>query len=136
MALEATINSNKLMKYGDKIGATVSGACAVHCAIAPLALTLAPLMGINVIFGESFESFLILTSFALASLTIGFSLVKKHRKFLPLLIFLLGAALVSLAQLGLTTLPEPALMTLGGLSIMLSHFVNLRFCKSCKTCSH
>lgn len=120
----------------DKIGATISSACAVHCAFAPLLITLGPLLGISFLFDKRIETALILTTFGLASLSLGWGFVKKHQEFLPLGLLSLGIALISIAQFGLLELPEPALMALGGLSITVSHLVNAKLCKSCHSCSH
>lgn len=120
----------------DKLGATISGACAAHCALAPLLITLAPLLGISFILDKRFETAMILVAVGLASLSIGWGFVKKHRRFLPLGVFLLGLALIAIAQFGFFALPEPAFMALGGLSIAASHLVNARLCKHCDDCSH
>lgn len=120
----------------DKVGIALSSACAVHCAAAPILITLAPLVGLGAIVDHKYESVLILITFGLASLSVGWGFVKTHRQFLPLGILLLGIALISLAELSLIDFPSPALMALGGLSIAVSHFINARLCKTCHDCDH
>lgn len=123
----------------DRIGTMVATVCSVHCALAPVLITLAPLLGLGFLFNESFETTLILMSFGLAFLSLIWGFYKKHRKFLPFFILMLGTVLISLSRFGFVAdmmLPEPLLMGLGGLSIAISHRINLKLCKLCETCEH
>ena len=121
----------------DRVGAAVSFICSIHCALAPVFITVAPLIGLGFIFEETTETILIMVSFGLAFLSLFWGL-KKHQEFLPLFILLLGSVLISLARMDFTPenlLPEPLLMGLGGLSIATSHIINLRLCRSCHDCN-
>lgn len=120
----------------DKLGATISGACAVHCAITPLLITLGPLLGLSFLTDRRFETAIILLALGLASISLAWGFAKKHRQFLPLGIMLFGIAAISIAQFELLEFPEPALMAFGGLSIAVSHIVNARLCEGCNDCNH
>jgi hypothetical protein len=118
----------------DKFGMTVSSICAAHCALAPILITVAPLIGLGFIFDEKFETIIILVSLGLAFLSLVWGFYKSHRKFEALYLLLLGACFIYLSRLESITLPEPLLMALGGLSIAASHFINMKLCNHCNTC--
>ena len=66
----------------DKLGIAISSICAVHCAVAPILITLAPLIGLGFIFEEKFETTIILVSLGLAFLSLVWGFYKDHKKFL------------------------------------------------------
>lgn len=128
----------KAQKYLDKVGMALSSVCAVHCALAPVLITIAPLIGLGFLFEERFETIFILCTFGMAFLSLVWGFYKSHRSFEPFYILLLGIALVTISRMDSVTnyLPEPFLMFLAGLSIACSHLINLRLCKHCDTCEH
>ena len=118
----------------DKLGMAISSVCAVHCALAPILITVAPLVGLGFIFDEKFETIIILVSLGLAFLSLVWGFYKEHRKFEPLYLLLLGACFIYLSRLETIALPEPLLMFCGGLSIAASHFINMKLCNHCHSC--
>ena len=70
----------------DRLGACVSFACAIHCAVLPFAATVLPLLGIGFLADKRVERTVLLVSLALASSSIcwGFRI---HRKRSLLLLF-------------------------------------------------
>lgn len=128
----------KTQKLIDKLGVTLSSICAVHCALAPLLITIAPLIGLGFIFEEKFETVFILCTCGMAFLSTVWGFYKSHRSFEPFYILLLGLALVVISRMDSVTsyLPEPFLMFLAGLSIACSHLINLKLCKHCEVCEH
>ncbi len=114
---------------------SASTLCAIHCALTPLLITLAPLVGLGFLFEERFETIFIMVTVGLAFLSIAWGFMKKHRSFEPFYLLLLGASLLYLAHHLEHThhpisdyLPHPILMAAGGLSIATSHFFNLKLC--------
>jgi hypothetical protein len=122
----------------DKIGMAASSICAIHCALAPLLITIAPLIGLGFIFEEKFETIFILSSLGIAFLSIVWGFYKSHRKFEPFYLLLLGTSFIIISRMEtpLSFLPEPFLMFCGGLSIAVSHYINLKLCNHCETCEH
>lgn len=118
----------------DKLGMAVSSVCAVHCALAPILITVAPLIGLGFIFEEKFETTVIMVSLGLAFLSLVWGFYKDHRKFEPLYLLLLGSCFIYLSRLESVALPEPLLMACGGLSIAASHFINMKLCNHCDGC--
>lgn len=99
-------------------------ACAVHCALMPLALSLLPLLGSSVLGDESLEWGLVLLSMLLgiASLTRGYHQHGSRRA-----LFVLGLGLVFLVlgrvwEVSWGSIPA----VLGGLIVALAHFMNHR----------
>ncbi len=125
-------------KHIDKIGIFASSACAVHCLLGPILITLAPLIGLGFLFDETVETIFIMVSCGLAFLSLVWGFYKSHRNFIPFFVLLLGYALVSLSRMDSVTdiLSEPILMTLAGLSIAGSHWINLQLCKTCHSCDN
>ncbi|MCE2928126.1 MAG: MerC domain-containing protein [Candidatus Caenarcaniphilales bacterium] len=123
-------------KILDRIGMAASSICAVHCALAPLLITLAPLVGLGFVFEERFETIIIMVTLGLAFLNISWSFYKQHRNFAPFYGLLLGSAVISIAQMGHWEefFPEPIMMAFGGLSIAISHYINIKLCNHCDTC--
>ncbi|WP_242108470.1 MerC domain-containing protein [Luteimonas aquatica] len=114
----------------DRLGATGSLLCALHCALLPLALAVIPSVGLSVWFGDGFERGFVL----FATLMGAFSLVwgyRRHRKFRALGLLLLGLAAIWAGLLydpwhsGSVGL-HAAVMTFGGTLVGLAHLLNLR----------
>jgi hypothetical protein len=113
----------------DRLGATGSLVCAVHCALLPVLIAVLPSLGIAVWLGEDFE----LGFVTFATLLGVFTLVwgyRRHRvvRALGLLIPGLVAlwAGVLFAPLHHALVPHAITMTLGGTLVGLAHLANLR----------
>jgi hypothetical protein len=113
----------------DRLGATGSMICAVHCALTPLLLAAIPSLGLSVWLGDGFERGFVLfvTVVGLFSLLWGY---RRHRTFRALTLLLFGLA-VLWAGVYYPPLHHPAVthavvMTLGGTLVGLAHIVNLR----------
>lgn len=116
------------LNRADRIGFAASFLCALHCALLPLSLALAPTLGLSV--GGWVDIDQGVTVFAtllgVTTLAIGF---RRHRAFRAWALLAPGLALV---WLGAFTplhdhgLGHAVLMTLGGLMIAGAHLLNLR----------
>lgn len=115
-------------RMADRVGATASFLCAIHCAALPFVLALLPLLGLGFLADHRFERAFVLFAcvLALASLLSGY---RRHRRVLPLRLALPGLALL---LLGVTVAEaysigvHSALVTCGGLLVAAAHFINLR----------
>lgn len=116
------------LNRADRIGFAASFLCALHCALLPLALALAPTLGLSV--GGWVDIDQGVTVFAtllgVTTLAIGF---RRHRAFRAWALLAPGLALI---WLGAFTplhdhgLGHAVLMSLGGLMIAGAHLLNLR----------
>lgn len=111
----------------DRVGATASFLCAIHCALLPFVLTVLPLLGLGFLAGHRFERGFVMFAGTLAL----FALVggyRRHRRPLPLLLAIPGLGLL---LLGVTWATEysivvhTVMVTCGGLLVASAHFVNL-----------
>lgn len=123
----AQSNTTRWWQVTDRIGATASFLCAIHCALLPFVLTLLPLAGLDFLASHTFERVFVLFAAALAlfSLVNGF---RRHRRVHALI--LAGAGLVLLLS-GVTfaesysLVVHSTLVTCGGLMVASAHFLNL-----------
>ena len=113
----------------DRLGATGSLVCAVHCAALPLLIALLPSFGIAVWLGEDFERGFV----AFATLLGLFTLVwgyRRHRVVRALGLLVPGLAALWLGvfypPLHEALLPHAIVMTIGGTLVGAAHLANLR----------
>ena len=113
----------------DRIGATGSLVCAVHCAVLPLLIALLPSLGIAEWLGDGFErGFVVFASlYGLAILAWSY---RRHRTLRALALLLPGLAALSAAvtfpALHHALVPHAVVMTFGGTLVGLAHLANLR----------
>ncbi len=112
----------------DRIGATGSMLCAVHCAALPLVLALMPALGAGLA-GAGFEiGFIIFASaMALSSLILGY---RRHRAWRALLLLVPGLislwSAVLIGPLHHNVIGHAVAMAIGGSLIATAHLLNLR----------
>ncbi|NUS38350.1 MAG: MerC domain-containing protein [Lysobacter sp.] len=112
----------------DRLGATGSLLCAVHCALLPLLLAALPSLGIAAWLGKDFERGFVLFASALGLFTLSWG-YRRHRavRALGLLVPGLAALWIGvLSPLHDAVVPHAAVMTLGGTLVGLAHLANLR----------
>ena len=113
----------------DRIGATGSLVCAIHCAVLPLLIATLPSLGVAVWLGEGFEQGFVLfaTLLGLFSVVWGY---RRHRAVRALGLLLPGLAVLWLgayyAPLHHALVPHAIAMTFGGTMVGLAHLANLR----------
>lgn len=113
----------------DRLGATGSLICAIHCALLPVVIALLPSLGLASALGERFEEGFVLfaTLLGLYSMVSGY---RRHRLLQAIALLLPGLAIlwtgVLNESLHASVLPHALLMTLGGSLVGLAHLANLR----------
>jgi hypothetical protein len=119
----------------DRLGASVSFLCAIHCAIVPFAATILPLVGFGFLADERIERTVLITSIALAGASVCWG-IRIHRQRRILLLF--GAALCLIfAGRGFANRPtEIALVVPGATLFVCGHLLNRHLCRSCRNCEH
>jgi hypothetical protein len=117
-----------LHQVADRLGASAAWLCAIHCALWPLVLALAPAFGAWMWTGWE-EAFVVFAAvLGLGSLAVGY---RRHRVFRAFWFLLPGLALLIVATV--TEIHEhlvwhAVMMTAGGLLVGIAHLVNLRLC--------
>jgi hypothetical protein len=124
----------------DRLGMTLSMACAVHCLVMPVLIPLLPLLASSFLTGETTESVILTATLLIAAPTL-FRGYLKHRKFRVPAIFLLGLLFLALRpgafhhdHVHEGEVWHFVLAALAGLSLAIGHWLNLRLCKSCPSC--
>jgi hypothetical protein len=113
----------------DRLGATGSLLCAIHCALLPILIALLPSLGIAVWLGEGFEQgFVVFASlFGLAVLAWSY---RRHRTLRALALLVPGLVALWTAvlfpPLHHSLVPHAVAMTFGGTLVGLAHLANLR----------
>ncbi|HOV95841.1 MAG TPA: MerC domain-containing protein [Thermomonas sp.] len=113
----------------DRLGATGSLLCAIHCALLPLLIAVLPSIGMAAWLGDGFE-----TGFVLFATCFGLSVLawsyRRHRTMHALALLLPGLAVlwvgILYAPLHHSLLPHALAMTAGGTLVGLAHVSNLR----------
>ncbi|MFT4179660.1 MAG: MerC domain-containing protein [Thermomonas sp.] len=113
----------------DRIGATGSLLCAIHCALLPVLIALLPSLGVSVLASPGIEKGFVLfaTLFGLAVLAWSY---RRHRAMRALGLLVPGLLVlwvgVLYPPLHESTVPHAVAMTFGGTLVGLAHVVNLR----------
>ena len=126
-----------LVQVADRVGATASFLCALHCAALPFVLALLPALGLSFLADHSFERWFIAFATVLA-LTMMIRGYRRHGAPQALFLLLPGLVLLWLGgyvfDLESSGLWHALLVSLGGTAVALAHIVNLprtnlhRFC--------
>ena len=113
----------------DRLGATGSLLCAIHCALLPVVIALLPSLGIAAWLGDGFEQGFVVFATLLGLFTMVWG-YRRHRAVRALWLLLPGLAAlwlgVGYAPLHHATVPHAVAMTLGGTLVGLAHLANLR----------
>ncbi len=125
----SSAHSRRWWHLADRVGATASFLCAIHCAVLPFVLAMLPFLGLGFLADYRFEQIFVVCAALLASaaLLTGY---RRHRRRLPLLLVAPGVALllvgVLVVDLDAQIVLHSTLVTCGGLLVATAHVINLR----------
>ncbi|WP_412467697.1 MerC domain-containing protein [Pedobacter sp. KLB.chiD] len=115
----------------DRIGITASTLCAIHCAALPFLITVLPMWGMEFLANEAVEIAMVAVSLVIGIWSLSSAYRKQHRRILPILVLIAGFACIAMGHFSGIEMLEPVLIPLGGLTIAVAHFINLKMLKSC-----
>jgi hypothetical protein len=115
----------------DRIGITASTLCAIHCAALPFVITVLPMWGVGFLANEAVEITMIAVSLIIGIWSLSAAYRKQHHRIIPVLILISGFACIAVGHFSGIELLEPILIPLGGFTIAIAHYINLRMLKSC-----
>ncbi|MBS7456524.1 MerC domain-containing protein [Coralloluteibacterium stylophorae] len=123
-----TSSAARVQHVGDRVGFAGSLLCAVHCAVLPVLLAVAPALGLKLVAGVDLDQAIVVFTALLgvAMLAIGY---RRHRALRPALLLLAGLALLLGGAFGGAhehSLAHAAVMTVGGVLVAAGHLLNLR----------
>ncbi len=132
------VSPRRFAVLADRVGATASLLCAVHCALLPFVLALLPLIGLEFLAGHTFERVFVACAAALAGTSILTAYRRHHR---PHALFLMvpGIALLLFGvaiNLDAHVVIHTASVVTGGVLVASAHVTNLvlshrHHCSSC-----
>jgi len=111
----------------DRVGATASMLCAVHCALLPFVLALLPLIGLEFLAGHTFERVFVGCAAVLACASL-VTAYRRHRRPHALFLMVPGIALLCVGivvNLDVHVLVHTACVVTGGVLVASAHVVNL-----------
>ena len=118
----------------DRVGMAASTVCAVHCALLPLLLGLAPALGLKFGGWVDFDQAFVVFASLLAATTLALG-YRRHRAFKAWALLVPALALVwlgSFTSLHDHTAGHVAVMVVGGGLLAAAHLMNLRLTHAAK----
>lgn len=119
--------SKRFAVLADRVGATASLLCAVHCALLPFVLALLPLIGLEFLAGHTFERIFVACAAALASASI-LTAYRRHRRPQALFLMLPGVALLVFGvavNIDMHVVLHTTAVVCGGVLVASAHATNL-----------
>jgi hypothetical protein len=122
--------------FRDGVGVAVATACAVHCAVLPLAAGLVSAIGLGVLLDERIEVALLMLAGLLGGWSLWPAFRHRHRRVIPLLLF--GSGLLVLIAVrrfedAPGALQIPVILA-GAAAVASAHALNLWLCRRCHQC--
>ncbi len=111
----------------DRVGATASLLCAVHCALLPFVLAALPLIGLGFLAGHAFERVFVVCAATLASASI-VTAYRRHRRPHALFLMIPGIALLLFGvaiDINAHVALHTASVVTGGVLVASAHITNL-----------
>lgn len=111
----------------DRVGATASFLCAIHCVMLPFVLAALPLLGLGFLADHRFERIFVACAATLASITI-LTAYRRHRKRHALFLMVPGIALMLsgiLIDIEHHEWLHTGLVVSGGVLVASAHIINL-----------
>lgn len=127
------MRSVKVSTRLDNIGMTASTLCAIHCAAVPVFFTGLPLVGLGFLANPWVEWIMIITAVIIGVSSIVGSFLNMHHRVLPLVLLIIGFAIIIIAHIFTKGWVEAIVAPVGGLTIAAAHFVNYKYAGSCST---
>ena len=117
----------------DRIGATLSMTCALHCLLTPLLVASVSLGALGWLASEGTELALLSLATTLAAVVLVWGW-QVHRRLGSLGLFAVALVLIGAGRFVAPETAETPMVVAGGLSIALAHVVNARLCRHCSGC--
>ena len=116
----------------DLLGMTVSIACAIHCVMLPILVTLGTLGALSFLTSPVLEPIVIALSCVIALVSLLPTYLKHRSQPMPLIIMVIGLCLVIASRFEIFEAIEIPLTVAGAFSIALAHLLNWRYLISLK----
>lgn len=118
----------------DRVGATASLLCAIHCLLLPLAFAFLPVLGVLWLNDPRIDRLFLVAALLFAGLAHPQAYL-RHRRCSPSLLALAGIFGIVFAIKWWEVYPaHHYVIAFGGLAVAGSHFWNRWLCRSCREC--
>ncbi|MFY8128986.1 MAG: MerC domain-containing protein [Chitinophagaceae bacterium] len=111
----------------DALGIATTVACAIHCAILPLAVSSLPIFGINIIDNTFFEYGMIALAFLIGFIALFHGFKKHHHSLMPILLFSMGMLFLVCKQVWHSY--QLYFLFPAVILILVAHFYNYKLCR-------
>lgn len=128
--MQDKINKDNWM---DRMSITATSLCAVHCIFLPVLLPVLPLLGLSVVAEDTFEHIVLLITLVMGFIALFAGFHKYHRKLYPFYSLALGG-IVYASKHEVSESVQPYFIVVGASLIIFAHILNIRLCRSCKSC--
>lgn len=115
----------------DKLGASLSLLCALHCISLPILLTTMPLLGQSFLTNPILEASLIVGSLVIAAYTLFRDYLYTHHRWTALVVAAVGFGFILSAHWVFPPAAETLFMLMGGIFTSSAYYINWRLRKSC-----
>lgn len=113
----------------DVVGFSASAICAIHCLIVPCLLLFSSFSGVELLHHHGLETVILFFSMAIGSISLIPSLIKHHRKTLPLVLLAAGLSFIAIGRFDVPLIFETLFTTLGAVVVASAHYVNWKLCR-------
>lgn len=128
------MQDKRFVNIVDKVGATSSFICAIHCALLPLLISVLPLVGLGFLMDETIERIILFVAIILAVVSSCWGF-RVHKNCIVIITFSTAIIFLGIGS-HLHDSGGHLLITIGGLVLVLSHMINHHLCKKCNRCKH
>lgn len=111
----------------DLLGMMVSIACAIHCAMFPILVTLGTLGALSFLTNPLFEPVVIGLSCVVALVSLLPTYFKHRHHVIPLIVMSIGLCLVIASLFESLEVVETPLTVVGAVAIAMAHLINWRY---------
>ncbi len=118
----------------DRISATFSFLCLVHCIVLPVFVTTLPLFGVELVENIYVDAGTVLTAFFVGGLAVWRGYKRHHHRLLIVWLFISGIVLMLTASFIKSEWIEIILKLVGAGLVISAHVLNWRSCRNCEAC--
>jgi energy-converting hydrogenase Eha subunit C len=127
------MKQRKIILNLDVIGFIASSACAIHCAIIPILLSVTSYAGLAFWDNVFIDIGMFFLSFILASYSLLRGHFKQHKKCKAIAFMIFGFSLIAASFYLDMAFDKIILSSVGALIVAVSHLINYNMCKKCKS---
>jgi predicted MFS family arabinose efflux permease len=128
--IEMHSHAPKNIDRSSRISALLSLACAIHCALTPMLISVLPLLGLEFLASHMLEFVLLGFGLGFGAYSILKGYFSQHHELRPVWVFAIGAALIISGMFFVPEALEPWMVSIGALTVGLAQVLNVRTCKA------